>query len=207
MNWLNQHKKAIMLVASAAVFIAIIFFLASGSGKNKEQIKQTVLAETENTEVKQEAVKDESNETIVIDIKGAVKHPGVYEMQTGDRVSQAIEKAGGTSEQADDMQVNLAELLQDGVVVYIPKKGEESPVSQGTGGAVKTNGEKGSLVNINTATLEELQGISGVGPSKAEAIIAYREENGRFQTIEDITEVSGIGEKSFEKIKSSITVK
>ncbi|MCY7784006.1 MULTISPECIES: helix-hairpin-helix domain-containing protein [unclassified Bacillus (in: firmicutes)] len=205
MIWLNQHKKAIILAATAAVFAAFIFILASE--KNKEPVKQAVSTETKKPEVKQEAVKDESNETIVIDIKGAVKHPGVYEMRTGDRVSQAIEKAGGTSEQADDMQVNLAELLQDGTVVYIPKKGEESAVSQGTGGAVKSDGGKGSLVNINTATLEELQGISGVGPSKAEAIIAYREENGRFQTIEDITKVSGIGEKSFEKIKSSITVK
>ncbi|MCY7827621.1 helix-hairpin-helix domain-containing protein [Bacillus spizizenii] len=205
MNWLNHYKKAIILVASAAVFIAIIFFLASG--KNKESMKQTVSTETENTEVKQEAVKDESNETIVIDIKGAVKHPGVYEMRTGDRLSQAIEKAGGTSEQADEMQVNLAELLQDGTVVYIPKRGEETAVQQGVGGAIQSDGGKGALVNINTATLEELQGISGVGPSKAEAIIAYREENGRFQTIEDITKVSGIGEKSFEKIKSSITVK
>ncbi|KXJ37862.1 competence protein ComE [Bacillus spizizenii] len=205
MNWLNQHKKAIILAASAAVFIAVIFFLASG--KNKEPMKQTVSTETENTEVKQEAFKDESNETIVIDIKGAVKHPGVYEMRTGDRLSQAIEKAGGTSEQADEMQVNLAELLQDGTVVYIPKRGEETAVQQGIGGAIQSDGGKGALVNINTATLEELQGISGVGPSKAEAIIAYREENGRFQTIEDITKVSGIGEKSFEKIKSSITVK
>ncbi|MFW2109582.1 helix-hairpin-helix domain-containing protein [Bacillus spizizenii] len=205
MNWLNQHKKAIILAASAAVFIAVIFFLASG--KNKEPMKQTVSTETENTEVKQEAFKDESNETIVIDIKGAVKHPGVYEMRTGDRLSQAIEKAGGTSEQADEMQVNLAELLQDGTVVYIPKRGEETAVHQGVGGAIQSDGGKGTLVNINTATLEELQGISGVGPSTAEAIIAYREENGRFQTTEDITKVSGIGEKSFEKIKSSITVK
>ncbi|WP_114150363.1 helix-hairpin-helix domain-containing protein [Bacillus spizizenii] len=205
MNWLNQHKKAIILAASAAVFIAVIFFLSSG--KNKEPMKQTVSTETENTEVKQEAFKDESNETIVIDIKGAVKHPGVYEMRTGDRLSQAIEKAGGTSEQADEMQVNLAELLQDGTVVYIPKRGEETAVQQGVGGAIQSDGGKGALVNINTATLEELQGISGVGPSKAEAIIAYREENGRYQTIEDITKVSGIGEKSFEKIKSSITVK
>lgn len=206
MNWLNQHKKAIILAASAAVFIAAIFFLASE--KNKEPMKQTVSTETENTEVKQEAFKDESNETIVIDIKGAVKHPGVYEMRTGDRLSQAIEKAGGTSEQADEMQVNLAELLQDGTVVYIPKRGEETAVQQGVGGAIQSDGGKGAaLVNINTATLEELQGISGVGPSKAEAIIAYREENGRFQTTEDITKVSGIGEKSFEKIKSSITVK
>ncbi|MFB0634821.1 helix-hairpin-helix domain-containing protein [Bacillus rugosus] len=205
MNWLNQHKKAIVLAASAAVFIAVIVFLASG--KNKEPVKHAVSTETENTEVKQEEVKDESNETIVIDIKGAVQHPGVYEMRTGDRVSQAIEKAGGTSEQADEMQVNLAELLQDGIVVYIPKRGEETAVQQAAGDAIQSDGGKGALVNINTATLEELQGISGVGPSKAEAIIAYREENGRFQTIEDITKVSGIGEKSFEKIKSSITVK
>ncbi|CAM4279516.1 MULTISPECIES: competence protein ComEA [Bacillus] len=205
MNWLNQHKKAIILAASAAVFTAIMIFLATG--KNKEPVKQAVPTETENTVVKQEANNDESSETIVIDIKGAVKHPGVYEMRTGDRVSQAIEKAGGTKEQADEAQVNLAEILQDGTVVYIPKKGEETAVQQGTGGSVQSDGGKGPLVNINTATLEELQGISGVGPSKAEAIVAYREENGRFQTIEDITKVSGIGEKSFEKIKSSITVK
>ncbi|NLS87411.1 ComEA family DNA-binding protein [Bacillus subtilis] len=205
MNWLNQHKKAMILAASAAVFTAIMIFLASG--RNKEPVKQAVPTETVNTEVKQEAGKDEPSEAIVIDIKGAVQHPGVYEMRTGDRVSQAIEKAGGTNEQADEAQVNLAEILQDGTVVYIPKKGEETAGQQGAGGAVQSGGGKEELVNINTATLEELQGISGVGPSKAEAIIAYREENGRFQTIEDITKVSGIGEKSFEKIKSSISVK
>ncbi|WP_440620532.1 competence protein ComEA [Bacillus subtilis] len=205
MNWLKQHKKAIILAASAAVFTAIMIFLATG--KNKEPVKQAVPTKTENTVVKQEANNDESNETIVIDIKGAVQHPGVYEMRTGDRVSQAIEKAGGTSEQGDEAQVNLAEILQDGTVVYIPKKGEETAVQQGGGASVQSDGGKGALVNINTATLEELQGISGVGPSKAEAIIAYREENGRFQTVEDITKVSGIGEKSFEKIKSSISVK
>ncbi|MGG7219720.1 helix-hairpin-helix domain-containing protein [Bacillus sp. ATD] len=204
MNWLNQHKKAMILAASAAVFTAIMIFLASG--RNKEPVKQAVPTETVNTEVKQEAGKDESSEEIVIDIKGAVQHPGVYEMRTGDRVSQAIEKAGGTNEKADEVQVNLAEILQDGTVVYIPEKGEETAVQQGAGGAVQSDGGKG-VVNINTATLEQLQGISGVGPSKAEAIIAYREENGRFQTIEDITKVSGIGEKSFEKIKSSISVK
>ncbi|MEW4971976.1 helix-hairpin-helix domain-containing protein [Bacillus stercoris] len=205
MNWLNQHKKAMILAASVAVFTAIMIFLASG--RNKEPVKQAVPTETVNTEVKQEAGKDESSEAIVIDIKGAVQHPGVYEMRTGDRVSQAIEKAGGTNEQADEVQVNLAEILQDGTVVYIPKKGEETAGQQGAGGAVQSGGGKGELVNINTATVEELQGISGVGLSKAEAIIAYREENGRFQTIEDITKVSGIGEKSFEKIKSSISVK
>ncbi|MGR0119728.1 helix-hairpin-helix domain-containing protein [Bacillus halotolerans] len=205
MNWLNQHKTIIMSVVSAAVLIAVLclFFF---SGNNKEPVKQVVSSEKENAEVKQEAAKDKEEENIVIDIKGAVKHPGVYEMNTGDRVSQAIEKAGGIGEKADETQVNLAELLQDGTVVYIPSEGEEA-AQQAAGGAVQSSKGKETLVNINTATLEDLQNISGVGPSKAEAIIAYREENGRFQTIEDITKVSGIGEKSFEKIKSSITVK
>lgn len=165
-----------------------------------------ISSEKDNAEVKQEVTKDKAEENIVIDIKGAVKHPGVYEMHAGDRVSQAIEKAGGIGEKADETQVNLAELLQDGTVVYIPSEGEEEP-PQAAGGAVQSSTGKEALVNINTATLEDLQNISGVGPSKAEAIIAYREENGRFQAIEDITKVSGIGEKSFEKIKSSITVK
>lgn len=139
MNWVIQHKIAMILTASAAVFIAVIFFFANE--KNNEPPEQAVSTETENTDVKQEATKDESNETIVIDIKGAVQHPGVYEMRTGDRVSQAIEKAGGTSEQADEKQVNLAELLQDGTVVYIPKKGEETAVRQGAGVAVQSGGE------------------------------------------------------------------
>lgn len=164
-----------------------------------------ISSEKDNAEVKQEVTKDKAEENIVIDIKGAVKHPGVYEMHAGDRVSQAIEKAGGIGEKADETQVNLAELLQDGTVVYIPSEGEEEPPQAGRRCCTKTGKE--ALVNINTATLEDLQNISGVGPSKAEAIIAYREENGRFQAIEDITKVSGIGEKSFEKIKSSITVK
>lgn len=195
----------IMSVAFAAVLIAVLclfFFI----GHNKEPVKQVISNEKDNAEVKQEVTKDKAEKNIVIDIKGAVKHPGVYEMHAGDRVSQAIEKAGGIGEKADETQVNLAELLQDGTVVYIPSEGEEEP-QQAAGGAVQSSTGKEALVNINTATLEDLQNISGVGPSKAEAIIAYREENGRFQEIEDITKVSGIGEKSFEKIKSSITVK
>ncbi len=93
MNWLNHHKKAIILGASAAVFIAIIFFLASG--KNKESMKQTVSTETENTEVKQEAVKDESNETIVIDIKGAVKHLVFMKCEQGTDYPRQLRKPAG----------------------------------------------------------------------------------------------------------------
>lgn len=118
-----------------------------------------------------------------------------------------LKKAGGAVKNAEGKQINLAAVLQDGMVIYIPFEGEET-VQAGTGTAAPSSAEGGTeTVNINTASPEELQAIPGVGPSKAEAIAAYREENGPFQGIEDITNVSGIGEKTFEKIKSSISVK
>ncbi|MCY8918011.1 helix-hairpin-helix domain-containing protein [Bacillus atrophaeus] len=207
MNWFYQHKK-IILTAGAAVIFIVILLNFPGAKKQKPVQQITASPETAGTRVQQQESKgDADGEKIIIDIKGAVKHPGVYELKTGDRVSQAIEKAGGINSEADEKQVNLAELLQDGTVVYIPSEGEEPTQSATANASVQNGAGKEALVNINTASLEELQAISGVGPSKAEAIIAYREENGKFQAVEDITNVSGIGEKSFEKIKSAITVK
>ncbi|MCY8987524.1 helix-hairpin-helix domain-containing protein [Bacillus atrophaeus] len=207
MNWFYQHKKIILTAGAAVIFIVIL--LNFPGAKKQEPVQQiTASPETAGTRVQQQESKgDADGEKIIIDIKGAVKHPGVYELKTGDRVSQAIEKAGGINSEADEKQVNLAELLQDGTVVYIPSEGEEPTQSAAANASVQNGAGKETLVNINTASLEELQAISGVGPSKAEAIIAYREENGKFQAVEDITNVSGIGEKSFEKIKSAITVK
>ncbi|MGW8459821.1 helix-hairpin-helix domain-containing protein [Bacillus atrophaeus] len=207
MNWFYQHKKIILTAGAAVIFIVIL--LNFPGAKKQEPVQQiTASPDTAGTQVQQQESKgDADGEKIIIDIKGAVKHPGVYELKTGDRVSQAIEKAGGINSEADEKQVNLAELLQDGTVVYIPSEGEEPTQSATATASVQNGAGKEALININTASLEELQAISGVGPSKAEAIIAYREENGKFQAVEDITNVSGIGEKSFEKIKSAITVK
>ena len=106
----------------------------------------------------------------------------------------------------DQKQINLAAVLRDGMVLYIPFEGEEAAGSLSEADS-RADGSSSDIVNINTASSEELQTIPGIGPSKAEAVVEYREENGMFQTIEDITNVSGIGEKSFERIKSSITVK
>ncbi|MCY8933755.1 helix-hairpin-helix domain-containing protein [Bacillus atrophaeus] len=207
MNWFYQHKKIILTAGAAVIFIVILLIFPGA--KKQEPVQQiTSSPDTAGTQVQQQESKgDADGEKIIIDIKGAVKHPGVYELKTGDRVSQAIEKAGGINSEADEKQVNLAELLQDGTVVYIPSEGEEPTQRAAANASVQNGAGKEALVNINTASLEELQAISGVGPSKAEAIIAYREENGKFQAVEDITNVSGIGEKSFEKIKSAITVK
>ncbi|AME08060.1 helix-hairpin-helix domain-containing protein [Bacillus siamensis] len=184
-------------LAAGAVFICIWLFRP----EKEEPVKQqSVLGQTASASGTDKT--DTADDKIMIDMKGAVRNPGVYEMKAGDRVTQAIEKAGGLKEKADELNVNLAEQLQDGTVVYIPSEGEEENRPKTAAGE-----KEDAPVNINTATLDELQAISGVGQKKAEAIIAYREENGRFQTAEDLMKVSGFGEKSFERIKTSITVK
>ncbi|MFT3653942.1 ComE operon protein 1 [Bacillus sp. B01(2024)] len=195
---LRRNLKILgVCLAAVAVFICIWLFRP----EKEEPVKQqSVLGQTASASGTDKT--DTADDKIMIDMKGAVRNPGVYEMKAGDRVTQAIEKAGGLKEKADELNVNLAEQLQDGTVVYIPSKGEEENRPKTAAGE-----KEDAPVNINTATLDELQAISGVGQRKAEAIIAYREENGRFQTAEDLMNVSGFGEKSFERIKTSITVK
>ncbi len=147
--------------------------------------------------------KDSTSTQIVVDVKGEVQKPGIYKLEEGLRVQDAIERASGVTKEADMNHVNLATKVADEMVIYIPAIGEEPVVPMSTGGSMDQNK---SGVNLNTATLEELQTLNGIGPSKAQAILTYREENGPFKTIEDILQVSGIGEKSLEKIKTEILI-
>lgn len=198
MNMLKRYKWPAAGGMLAALFIIAVAVMSNirGEPAGSNAVPAEAAASSSGRAAKKEP---KENDEIVIDLKGAVKKPGVYEMRAGERVHHLLKKAGGTVKNAEEKQVNLAAVLQDGMVIYIPYEGEEG-VQTGAGGEAET-------VNINTASTEELQAIPGVGPSKAEAITAYREENGPFQTVEDITNVSGIGEKTFEKIKSSISVK
>lgn len=143
-------------------------------------------------------------ETIFVDVCGAVTNPGVYELEADSRVFQAIEAAGGFLESAACEYVNRAESLKDGQQVYIPTRDEaerqEIPVMQQAGQQQDTK------VNLNTAGKEELMTLTGIGESKAEAIIAYREDNGGFTVKEDILNVQGIKEGTYEKIKEDIVV-
>lgn len=152
---------------------------------------------------------DEQNETnvgvqevIVVDIKGSVKKPGVYELAHDKRVHDAIQVAGGFTETADQTQINLAQRLQDEMVIYVPKKGEDRRLMNE---AVSNHISEGTKkIRINTATLEEITTLNGIGPKKAQAIIDYRDEHGLFKTIEDLLEIPGIGEKTVENIKEFI---
>jgi competence protein ComEA len=131
----------------------------------------------------------------------------VYELATGERIIDAVDKAGGFLPIADTRKVNLAALLEDEMVIYVPEEGEEvEELSLVVTPSPEDGKETGQgKVNINTATVEELTTLSGIGPSKANAIIEYRDENGLFKSVDELLNVAGIGEKSLEKILDDIT--
>ncbi|HOB19138.1 MAG TPA: helix-hairpin-helix domain-containing protein [Candidatus Atribacteria bacterium] len=144
---------------------------------------------------------------IKVYITGAVRHPGVITLEEGDRLADAIELAGGALPDADLDRVNLAQRVRDEGMYHIPKVGEEAtPIvteHPGAGGNNGTGSGSGK-VNINTADQKTLETLPGIGPVKARNIIKYREENGPFKSIEEIMNVSGIGEKTFEGLKDMI---
>lgn len=243
-----RNKKIKIIAIITILVITIIYGIwKENKGKIKieninEQAEITDIEDNEktknlhNTTMKNnENIKNkETNKTdknkIVIYIIGEVKQEGVYELDENSRISDAIEKAGGTKENADLSQINLAYKIEDGMRIYIPKKGElvqdKEKIEDKTQEVVtgkstditnttsvntnlstnkksKTDIEK---INLNKATQTELETLPGIGPSTAEKIIAYRKENGNFKNIEDIMNVNGIGESKYSKIRDLINV-
>ena len=192
------------LSAKAAVIGGILLILVGVGGlfsKKEESVEGTTVVETtmlaEKTEV------STTQETVIfVDIKGAVKNPGVYQMKVGDRVKDALDAAGGLTDEADSQKVNLAKRLEDQMVIVVPKVGEEA--EEIPAGATSKEATKEGKVNINTATVEELKTLKGVGEKKAEAIIEYRKKNGSFKTKEDLMKVRGIGKKLFDSFQERI---
>ncbi len=136
---------------------------------------------------------------LVVHVAGWVRHPGVYEFAEGSRVVDAIERAGGAKQGADLAALNLAALLSDGQQVLVPRRG---PPGSTAGTGVAANG----LININTATAEQLEELPGIGPVLAQNIVDYRTEHGPFATVEDLMNVSGIGEARLEELRDKVTV-
>lgn len=147
--------------------------------------------------------------TVIVHVAGAVINPGVYTIPPASRVGEVIDMAGGLSNNADDSLINLAQLVEDGEQIWVPYQIQYAADQDfaGVGKASPTQSQLMSLININTATQTELESLTGIGPVYAKAIIQYRLENGPFEKIEDIQEVKGIGPVTFEKIRTSITVR
>lgn len=210
-----------MVLACTLLGVAAAFLLGViGAAQEPVLIERAATSETQRMEAEGDDADEERAEagvdtgaegdeieTVVVDVGGAVIEPGVVELDAGSRVADAIEAAGGLAIDADCTTLNQAQLLQDGQKVYVPKEGEIDASGALVDSSTQEAGQAATtLVNINTATLEELDALPGVGPATAQAIIDDREANGPFASEEDIMRVSGIGEKKYEKLKGSICI-
>lgn len=212
MDWLKQlPKKWLLLGSGASIVIFITLLVGIYLMVNKEpQVDTTMWEETSLTttaEVATDATKERAETMIYVDIKGAVKVPGIYQLKNQQRIWDALALAGGVSEEADTAQVNYAQKVKDQMIIYVPKKGEAVAQSletlQESAPAQQNQEEK---INLNTATEAELQTISGIGAKKAQEIIRFRDEQGPFKTVKELKNVPGIGEKTVERLKDMLTV-
>lgn len=194
---LEKIKSHIILIGLVVIIVLVLFFKrplnqAQNTFETMGNDDFTVVTETE------EVFENTVSEKVVIDVKGEVKNPGVYEITSQSRVNDVILKAGGLTEQADEQQVNLAEIVYDEMVIFIPAIGDESERSVIQGLSDK--------VHVNRATVTELETLSGIGPAKAAAIINYRDEHGPFQSVEDLLNVPGIGQKTLDNIIDDLQI-
>ena len=211
MEGILKRKMTMITVAMAFVAGGIYFFSQQGEDPaDTEDIFSVTAKEAEMEQSVNESAAEP--EIIKVDVKGAVKSPGIFTAQAGDRVIDLISSAGSFTEKADTDKVNFAQIIEDQMVIYVPEIGEEDKgnlenIQVGTSGDAVTKGTSGGLVNLNTATQEDLQTLTGIGPSKADAILEYRETVGKFKEVDELKQVTGIGDKTFERLRDSISVK
>ncbi|MGM0889643.1 MAG: helix-hairpin-helix domain-containing protein [Bacillota bacterium] len=211
MEGILKRKMTMITVAVAFVTGGIYFFSQQGEEPaDTEDIFSVTAKEAEMEQSVNESAAEP--EVIKVDVKGAVKSPGIFTAQAGDRVIDLISSAGSFTEKADTDKVNFAQIIEDQMVIYVPEIGEEDKgnlenIQVGTSGDAVTKGTSGGLVNLNTATQEDLQTLTGIGPSKANAILEYRETVGKFKEVDELKQVTGIGDKTFERLRDSISVK
>lgn len=184
----------------------------TSSEAESEEISTGTKKNSQKEKAEPQTSSSEESEFLTVDVKGAVKNPGIYQLKKTSRINDAIQKAGGLTTDADSKSINLAQKLTDEAVVYVATMGENAAnVSSNTGqsstsGTSEVASQKGNKVNLNTADLSELQTISGIGQKRAQDILDYREANGKFNSVDDLKNVSGVGAKTLEKLKEYVTV-
>lgn len=189
--------KKIVFVVGIGICVMLFFLI---TGRTAEENSDYTRAALEMTDIRMEKVAEQMD-TVVVDIKGEVHRPGVYQVDADARVHDVIELAGGLTEEADAYLINLAQKVHDEMSIIVYSKEEHTnPEGNSSGGNVQ------GKVRINYATQEEIETLNGIGPAKAQAIIQYREEHGFFQSPEDLLNVSGIGEKTLQNFIDQIQV-
>ncbi len=202
----QKYKKSMLFPSILVVSgLCYFYFSSSDSSPPQEELIETIqpIEEKNLSESAEEAVMQQ----VFVEIKGAVMYPGVYELEQDQRIKDVVQLAGGYTENADTQFINHAQKVQDEMVIYIPIMGEQLEEGSSSLLTLPTETNKEQKININKADVATLATLPGIGPSKAQSILTYREENGQFQTIDDLKNVSGIGDKTFEKLKDAITVK
>ena len=206
---LMEYKKVLSIIGGV---LAVIVIILVGRGMMASPTKEKVMVTNAVNTTRVEETTTMIPQNCYVDIKGEVLRPGVYEFSCESRIQEVIKKAGGFTEEADETKINLAQKITDQMQMIVPNLH-----SKQEGGVTEGNSEKGKssnttpsnskqgTININTATLEELQTIKGIGKKKAEAILKYRKEHGAFRTKEDLLQVKGIGKKALEVIESQVT--
>lgn len=213
----NKKQKIILGIIIVVLIAAVTYYIYT---KDEEQEIIPYTEEIKESEV--EKNKTYSDSTIIVHVSGSVANEGIVELKVNSRVSDAIEKAGGLKEDANVAKINLAYILEDGMKIYIPSINDKEEISETENipekdetekyatkdsGVVSNSNSNTSKVNINSATQTELETLPGIGPSTAVKIINYRNENGKFNNIDDIKNVNGIGDNKFNNIKDLICVK
>lgn len=201
-TFFEQYK--FYVIGAAAVLIILSYFFVSHINAPADDISfdfQTV----EELPPDEPALPEQSS-TVFVEVKGAVHSPGVYELPVDARVKNVLDIAE-LSDNADLMTVNQSLKLVDEMVIYIPYEGEINQEAALPGIAETTNSSESELVNLNTAGTQELTTLNGIGEKKAQAILTYREEQGLFSTLEELKNIPGIGDKTFENLEPYITIK
>ena len=208
-RWLMEYKKVLSIIGGV---LAVIVIILVGRGMMASPTKEKVMVTNAVNTTRVEETTTMMPQNCYVDIKGEVLRPGVYEFSCESRMQEVIKKAGGFTEEADETKINLAQKITDQMQIIVPNvqsKQEGSVTEENSGKGSSTNpnvsNSKQGTININTATLEELQTIKGIGKKKAEAILQYRKEHGAFRTKEDLLQVKGIGKKALEAIESQVT--
>lgn len=200
--WMNYRSQ---LIGGAIVVTLLLFFVGRSVTNHEASTDQkfTTPASTSST-----STSSLHTGRICVDVKGAVKRPGVYRLAGGARVDEALRAAGGPLPTADMRQVNLAKELTDQQALYVPTQGEQVPAELAVGSSTtpsESNDNK-PIVNLNAASKEQLCQISGIGDKKADLILEYRQQHGQFKSVDELNQVSGFGEKTVAKIKDQLSV-